>query len=87
MDSQQAALLREMASSMITMNMAIVNAQTYLENNPQSSEFLKDTATVFRANYNQLRTNFLNTLSLHEDEAAEAREYDELTELFKGKLT
>jgi hypothetical protein len=85
MDSQQAALLRDMANSMITMNMAIVNAQTYLKNNPQSSELLKDTAAVFRANYNQLLTNVANTLILLEDEAEEAREYDDLADLFKGK--
>jgi hypothetical protein len=85
MDSQQAALLRDMANSMITMNMAIVNAQTYLKNNPQSSELLKDTAAVFRANYNQLLTNVANTLILLEDEAEEVREYDDLADLFKGK--
>jgi hypothetical protein len=84
-DSLQVALLNDMTKNLVELNRDISEAHTYLTSAGVTEGLLHELTKLYRQKYNEMISETLELLSLHEDEAKEFRDYQELSDLFKGK--
>lgn len=84
MNSQEATLLKDLTDKFFILNQSLVRMEKHLQENGSNGELVPAIAGLFRHMSNATILGFSEILEANREEATEARQYLDLSNLFSG---